>query len=88
MIKQYPGLLNDKIRKMVYVQSSGGDYPALLSRMVNHGLTYMKDTFLFLGIKSFIPLLIEGTEQSNIGRDKAMDKAMNELNNIVVKLSK
>lgn len=85
--KEVKGLLNDKERHLVYIQSSGGDYPQIIARMVNHGLTYFKDVFRFLGMKGFYPVLIEGTEMSNIGKEKAMEKAIDQLDKIVKKIT-
>lgn len=80
------GLLTNKKRAMVYIQTSGGDYPAILSRVTNHGLTYMKDLFNFLGIYLFIPLLVEGTEQKGIGIDKAVNKTYEKFDNTIAKI--
>lgn len=80
------GLLNDKKRAMVYIQSSGGDYPMLLSRITNHGLTYMKDLFNFLGITTFKQILVEGTEQKGIGKEKAIKKAEEKFDEVIEKI--
>lgn len=81
------GLLHDKKRSLVYIQSSGGDYPALLTRITNHGLTYMKDLFNFLGVYNFIPILVEGTEQKNIGKEKAIEKAAEKFDSAISKIT-
>ncbi len=76
--KKVTGLLNDKPRAFVCIQSSGADYPVLLSKFLNHGISYLKEVFNFLGVEKFIPLLVEGTEQDNIGKNKAIQKAKDE----------
>jgi len=80
------GLLNDKERHMVYIQSSGGDYPQIMARQVNHGLTYFKDIFKFLGVKGFHPLLIEGTEMESIGVESAMEKSISQFDKNIKKI--
>ncbi|XMB85910.1 NAD(P)H-dependent oxidoreductase [Mycoplasmatota bacterium WC44] len=85
--KEVKGLLNDKERHMVYIQSSGGDYPQIMARMVNHGLTYFKDVFKLLGVKGFHPVLIEGTEMTSIGKHKAIEKAIEQLDKVVKKIT-
>ncbi len=55
------GLLSDKERTMVYIQSSGGGIPWLLERKINHGGTYIKDIFKFIGVKNFYEILVDKT---------------------------
>lgn len=69
------GLLDDKERKMVYIQSSGGIYPPIISNKFNHGYTYLHDIFKFLGISSFKKILIEGVDMPSIGREAAIKDA-------------
>ncbi len=81
--KKVQGLLNDRKRKMVYIQSSGGDYPILFNTTFNHGIRYLQDIFKFLGIKDFDKVLVEGTDMPNIGRDKAIQMAKEEIDNMI-----
>lgn len=81
--KKVEGLLDNKLRKMVYIQSSGGDIPFLLSRKVNHGLTYLHDTFKFLGIKKFDKILVEGVDMKSIGREQAIQNAIEDINEMI-----
>lgn len=80
------GLLKDKKRVFICVQSSGADYPVLLSKFLNHGISYLKEVFLFLGIDKFIPILVEGTEQNNIGKEEAIEKARDEFSSTLKKI--
>lgn len=66
------GLLCDKPRKMVYIQSSGGIYPKIFYSPLNYGVKYFHDLFKYLGIKEFHKILIQGTDMSNVGKDKAL----------------
>lgn len=82
------GLLDDKERNMVYIQSSGGIYPKILGGKLNHGVDYFHDIFKFLGIKRFEKILIEGVDMPSVGRDEALKKAYKEMDGIVEKFTK
>lgn len=77
------GLLDNKERHMVYIQSSGGSYPAIMSRKLNHGLKYLEDVFSFLGIAKFKNIMIEGVDEEGIGKDKAIEEALLDVKHIV-----
>lgn len=81
------GLLDNKERKMVYIQSSGGVYPKIFAAKVNHGLNYLQDIFRFLGIKQFEKIMVEGVDMPSIGKESAIDKAFDEIDEIVSLLS-
>ena len=85
--EEVTGLLKDKKRDMVYIQSSGGEYPKLLGSKVNHGVYYVKDIFKFLGINKFEKILVEGIDMPDIGKDIAMKKAFEDVEDIIDKLS-
>lgn len=85
--EEVTGLLKDKKRDMVYIQSSGGEYPKLLGGKVNHGVYYVKDIFKFLGINKFEKILVEGIDMPDIGKDIAMKKAFEDVENVIDKLS-
>jgi len=85
--EEVTGLLNDKERNMIYIQSSGGKYPKILSGKFYHGIDYFEDTFKFLGIKRFEKILVEGIDMPEIGREKAIEKACLEIENVIEKLS-
>jgi len=55
------GLLNDKPRAMVYIQSSGAPIPWMLRSIFNKGLDYVRDIMKYIGIKKFEELLVDGT---------------------------
>lgn len=85
--EEVTGLLKDKKRDMVYIQSSGGVYPKLLGSKVNHGVYYVKDIFKFLGINKFEKILVEGIDMPDIGKDIAMKKAFEDVEAVIDKLS-
>jgi FMN-dependent NADH-azoreductase len=82
------GLLNDKKRDMVYIQSSGGVCPLLLSNKLNHGVEYCHDLFKFLGINKFERILIQGVDDKNIGKGHAIVKANREMESVLEKVGK
>ena len=82
------GLLNDKKRDMVYIQSSGGVCPPLLSGKLNHGVEYCHDLFKFLGINKFERILIQGVDKKDVGKGHAIIKANREMNSILAKIGK
>lgn len=84
--EEVTGLLDDKERNMIYIQSSGGKYPKILSGKFNHGIEYFEDIFKFLGIKSFEKILVEGIDMPDIGREKAIAKACLDIENVIEKL--
>ena len=55
------GLLDDKVRGMVYIQSSGAHIPWGLGMILNKGIHYVESTVKAMGIKRFKELLVDGT---------------------------
>lgn len=86
--KKVEGLLNDKDRSMVYIQSSGGDYPPIFLSRIIPGVEYCREIFKFLGVKKFEKLLVEGVDMPKIGREIAIEKAYDEIDSIIKKISK
>ncbi len=77
------GLLDNKTRKMLYIQSSGGDIPIIIARKMNHGVHYLRDIFKFLGVKKFDRLLVEGVDDHDIGKEKAIKRAVEDMEDIL-----
>lgn len=82
------GLLGDKERKMVYIQSSGGVYPKLLNWKINHGVDYFHDLFKFLGVDKFEKILVQGTDDEDVGIENAKVKAYSEVDDVIEKFSR
>jgi FMN-dependent NADH-azoreductase len=80
------GLLDDKERTMVYIQSSGGGIPWFLERKMNHGGTYMKDIFKFMGIKNYYELLVDNTGFTKEELYTAIEKGKHEARAILDKI--
>ena len=85
--KEVQGLLNDKKRTAVYIQSSGGVFPKILSAQINHGTNYLEDIFKFMGIKDFHKLMVAGTGKDEIGIEGAEERAFEEMDKIIKKMS-
>lgn len=81
------GLLDDKKRTAVYIQSSGGIFPKILSGKINHGTNYLEDIFKFIGIKEFHKLMVAGTGKNKLGIEGAEEKAFEDMDKIIEKMT-
>ncbi len=77
------GLLNDKPRSMVYIQSSGAPIPWMLRSIFNKGLDYVRDIMKYIGIKKFEELLVDGTGFTEEERREAIEEANKEVNKLI-----
>jgi FMN-dependent NADH-azoreductase len=82
------GLLNDKRRDMVYIQSSGGVCPPLMAGKWNHGIEYFHDVFTFLGINRFEKIMIQGVDKKTVGKGQAIIKANKEVEYVLGRVGK
>lgn len=85
--KEATGLLGDKERKMVYIQSSGGIYPKIIDFKFNYGVNYFKDLFKHLGVSEFYKILVQGTDMVDVGKDKAIAATAEDIDYVLDKLS-
>lgn len=81
------GLLDDKKRNMVYIQSSAAVYPKIFNSKFNHAIDYFRDVFKFLGVNKFDYILVEGTEDSSVGKAKAIGNVQNNIKSVVNKFT-
>lgn len=81
--KKPKGLLGDKERTMIYLQTAGGDFPFFLETKVNYGVEYCKDLFKGLGIKTFKKVLIEGVVQYEDEKERYLDEAYFKINKVI-----
>lgn len=77
------GLLDDKPRGMVYIQSSGGNIPWLLRPILNKGLNYVDDIMGTLGIKKFEEILVDGTGTTEEEKNEAIEKAKTKIDEVI-----
>jgi FMN-dependent NADH-azoreductase len=80
------GLLKDKHRTVVYIQSSGGNIAWMMRPMFNKGLDYIEDIMKFMGIGSFERLLVDGTGTTEEERKAAIEEAKEKINGIIEKI--
>jgi FMN-dependent NADH-azoreductase len=81
------GLLNDKKRVFIYVQSSGGKIPWIIRPALNKGLNYVHDVMKFIGIERFEELLADGTGLTEDERREAIEKATDEIDGLAESIS-
>ncbi len=80
------GLMDDKPRTFIYVQSSGANIPWLLKPSLSKGLNYVHDIMKFIGINSFDELLVDGTGTTENERQSAIETATDKIPLLVEKL--
>ncbi len=80
------GLLGNKHRVFIYVQSSGASIPWILRPALNKGLNYVQDIMRFLGIDTVDELLVDGTGATEHERQAAVEKATREIDRLIDKL--
>lgn len=77
------GLMADKPRRMVFIQSCGGNYGNLFSARFNYGSIYLKNLFFFLGMEDFIRLPVDGTGMPDIGQECAISRAVGRIGRVL-----
>ena len=77
------GLLDDKPRGMVYIQSSGANIGWMLKKVMNKGLNYVEDIMKALGIKRFEELLVDGTGYTEKEKNEAVEKALEKIDYVI-----
>ena len=80
------GLLNDRPRAVVYIQSSGANIPWMVRPILNKGIEYVEDIMKAMGISKFERLLVDGTGTTEEERLAAIEKAKEKIDGIIQKL--
>lgn len=83
----FHGLLGDKDRHVVYIESSGGVYPKIFYGQMHYAVRYCRDIFRHLGIASFDPILVQGTDTPGVGRYKALEEANKDMDDVLCRLA-
>ena len=86
--KKPKGLLDDKCRTVIYVQSSGADISLVMRPFLNKGLDYVEDIMKSLGIKNFEKLLVDSTGTTKEEGEMAIKKAKGKIDEIIEKVNK
>lgn len=82
--KKPKGLLDDKKRALVYVESSGGSIPWILDPIMDKGENYVAKIMKTLGIKHVQELKVDGTGTTEEERQKAIKNAMEKIDELIV----
>lgn len=77
------GLLKDRPRTFIYVQSSGANIPWIMKPIFDKGLNYVEDIMKFIGISKFEELLIDGTGTTETEKSEAIEKAKSKIDTII-----
>ena len=77
------GLLNDRPRTFIYVQSSGGNIPWFLKPVLDKGLNYVENIIKFIGVSKFDELLVDGTGTTEEEKAEAIERAKSKITTIV-----
>lgn len=80
------GLLNDKSRAVVYIQSSGGKIPWMTRPILNKGVDYIEDIMKFIGINKFERLLVDGTGTTEEEKRTAIEQAKEKIDEMIEKI--
>lgn len=80
------GLLDDKLRTFIYVQSSGANIPWILKPALDKGLNYVHEIMKFIGISTFDELLVDGTGTTEEERLNSVKTAIYKIPQLVEKL--
>ena len=82
--KKPKGLLGDKKRALVYVESSGGNIPWILDAIMDKGENYVAKIMKLIGIKHIQELKVDGTGTTEEERRNAIKKAEEKIDSILV----
>ena len=82
--KKPKGLLNDKNRALVYIESSGGNIPWILDPIMDKGENYVAKIMKYIGIKHVQELKVDGTGTSEQERKDAIKNAEKNIDSILV----
>ena len=85
--KKPKGLLNDRPRTVVYIQSSGANITWVMRPLLNKGLDYVEDIMKSLGISNFERLLVDGTGTTEDEKFAAIEKAKESIDSLIEKIS-
>ena len=80
------GLMDDKQRIFIYVQSSGTNIPWILKPALSKGLNYVHEIIKFIGINTFDELLVDGTGTTEEELQNAIKTATDKIPPLIEKL--
>ena len=81
--KKPKGLLDDKERTVVYIQSSGGNIPWILDPIMDKGENYVAQIMKAMGIKNVQELKVDATGTTEEERENAIREAEEKIDSIL-----
>ena len=85
--KKPKGLLDDKERAVVYIQSSGGNIPWILDPIMDKGENYVAQIMKAMGIKNDQELKVDATGTTEEERENAIREAEEKIDSILDRIN-
>lgn len=85
--KKPKGLLDDKERAVVYIQSSGGNIPWILYPIMDKGENYVAQIMKAMGIKNVQELKVDATGTTEEERENAIREAEEKIDSILDRIN-
>lgn len=85
--KKPKGLLDDKERAVVYIQSSGGNIPWILDPIMDKGENYVAQIMKAMGIKNVQELKVDVTGTTEEERENAIREAEEKIDSILDRIN-
>ena len=85
--KKPKGLLDDKDRAVVYIQSSGGNIPWILDPIMDKGENYVAQIMKAMGIKNVQELKVDATGTTEEERENAIRDAEEKIDSILDRIN-
>ena len=85
--KKPKGLLDDKERAVVYIQSSGGNIPWILDPIMDKGENYVAQIMKAMGIKNVQELKVDATGTTEEERENAIREAEEKIDSILDRIN-
>ena len=85
--KKPTGLLDDKERAVVYIQSSGGNIPWILDPIMDKGENYVAQIMKAMGIKNVQELKVDATGTTEEERENAIRDAEEKIDSILDRIN-
>ena len=85
--KKPKGLLDDKERAVLYIQSSGGNIPWILDPIMDKGENYVAQIMKAMGIKNVQELKVDATGTTEEERENAIREAEEKIDSILDRIN-
>ena len=85
--KKPKGLLDDKERAVVYIQSSGGNIPWILDPIMDKGENYVAQIMKAMGIKNVQELKVDATGTTEEERENAIRESEEKIDSILDRIN-